>query len=131
MPADMISVLITISPNSSSANQEAEHVAASKARRQLFGYETAIEESGKITGLQGKDLHGTNKPELKVGMVVLLEVDSTGYVPGGFQNGEKGVIANFRKPWENGVSDHIVQVTNETNTGWVKPSNIRERYYSR
>lgn len=51
--------------------------------------------------------------------------DSRGYVPSGFRHGGQVQIVGFTEPFKDGESDHIVEVTDGTHDGWVKPSNIQ------
>jgi uncharacterized protein YjbI with pentapeptide repeats len=84
----------------------------------FFGYEKIVRQRDRIT------LEGDDVPPLYVGMQVELEGNSRGYVPGGFAPGDKVEISDFRFPFEDGASDHIIRVSNKENDGWVKPSNI-------
>lgn len=58
-------------------------------------------------------------------MDVVLLGDSRGYVPSGFNPGEEASTIGFRESFKNGYSDHIIQVINGRNEGWIKPSNIQ------
>jgi hypothetical protein len=84
----------------------------------IFGYDKIVRRGFGVT-LEGRDVL-----TLEQGMIVELEGDSKGYVPGGFRPGEKVVIVTFRQPFDEGSSDHIIQVSNLEGVGWVKPSNI-------
>jgi hypothetical protein len=86
-----------------------------------FGYDKIVRQGFGVT------LEGNGVPTLRQGMIVDLEGDSKGYVPGGFRPGERVVIVSFRKPDYKGSSDHIIQVSNLEGVGWVKPSNIAAR----
>jgi hypothetical protein len=84
----------------------------------LFGYEKIVRHSDRYT------LEGENVPTLHQGMRVALCGDSRHYVPGGFRHGENVEIVAFRQPFQDGVSDEIICVTNGGHDDWVKPSNI-------
>jgi uncharacterized protein YjbI with pentapeptide repeats len=84
----------------------------------FFGYEKIVRQGDRFT------LEGEDAPTLHQGMMVELQGDSQGYVPGGFRHGEKAKIVAFRQPFEEGSSDHIIEVSTGEGDGWVKPSNI-------
>ena len=87
----------------------------------LFGYDTFVR---RVTIVAMEPGEGWTKPTLELGMKVRLLGDTKGYVPGNFQHHEQGVIVGFREPFDGEVSDHIVEVANQRNRGWVKPSNL-------
>ena len=86
----------------------------------LFGYTTLLRDGETFVALTGE-----GEPELRLGMQVILLGDSRGYVPSGFRHGGQVQIVGFREPFKDGESDHIVEVTDGTHDGWVKPSNIQ------
>src|SRR5215210_6622924 len=86
----------------------------------IFGYDTLVEEGRTFTALKG-----SGEPDLYIGMTAALLGDSRGYVPSGFRPGEDVTITGFTEAFKKGSSDHIIQVSNGTRTGWVKPSNIQ------
>jgi hypothetical protein len=92
----------------------------------IFGYTTLIQEGKRFTALTGEE-----EEELRVGMKVVLLGDSRGYVPSGFSPGDEVTIVGFTEPFKKGESDHIVEVSNEANQGWVKPSNIQRKTRTR
>ncbi|SHH28766.1 TIR domain-containing protein [Chryseolinea serpens] len=94
-------------------------------KHNLFGYNRIEQEYDEIVALKG-DL----VMELHKGMTVKLVGDSRGYVPGNFKPGEEVTIVGFTLPYSNGETDHIIEVSNGSHKGWVKPSNIQRREYS-
>jgi hypothetical protein len=85
----------------------------------LFGYTTLVREGNTFLALAGD-----GQPKLQVGMQVTLLGDSRGYVPSGFRDRQQAQIVGFAEPFKDGRSDHIIQVRDEKQDGWVKPSNI-------
>ncbi|HXJ47832.1 MAG TPA: hypothetical protein VNF91_01570, partial [Candidatus Acidoferrum sp.] len=86
----------------------------------IFGYTTLVRDNDVFVALTGRDV-----AQLRVGMKVVLLGDSRGYVPSGFSPGDEVMIVGFAEPFKGGTSDHIVQVTKDSERGWVKPSNIQ------
>jgi uncharacterized protein YjbI with pentapeptide repeats len=82
----------------------------------LFGYDRTVQRGDTLVALAGEDV-----PILQLGATVKLVGDSRGYVPGGFEPDEEVRITAFRLPHD---EDHIIQVSNGTHTGWLKPGNI-------
>jgi hypothetical protein len=87
----------------------------------LFGYDTLVKDGSDFIALLGE-----GEPELYKYMKVILLGDSRGYIPSFFNPGEEATIIGFRECFKDGNSDHIIQVRNGTNEGWVKPSNIQK-----
>ena len=85
----------------------------------LFGYTTLVRKGNTFVALAGD-----GQPKLQVGMRVTLLGDSRGYVPSGFRDRQEAQIVGFAEPFKEGRSDHIIQVSDEKQEGWVKPSNI-------
>ena len=87
----------------------------------IFGYDKLTKEGSDFIALRGED-----EPELYKGMSVVLIGDSRGYVPSSFNAGEEVTIIGFREAFKDYNSDDIILVSNGTNEGWVKPSNIQK-----
>jgi hypothetical protein len=85
----------------------------------LFGYTSLVKDQVFVM------LKGEGVPPLWAGLQVRLVADSRGYISGGFKDGESVTILGFRMPFEQGESDHIVEVTNGRFIALVKPSNIQ------
>lgn len=86
----------------------------------IFGYTTLVRDGDTFVALAGEA-----EPELRVGMEVVLLGDSRGYVPSDFRHAQRVRIVGFTEPFKDGESDHIIEVTDGTRHGWVKPSNIQ------
>jgi hypothetical protein len=91
----------------------------------IFGYDTLIRSGREFIALRG-----TEVPELRKGMRVVMLGDSRGYVPHGFKHGEEVTIDGFTEAFKRGETDHIIRVTNGTRVGWVKPSNVEKPFRS-
>jgi hypothetical protein len=98
-----------------------------KLKHDLFGYNTVVREGDKVITLKRQTV-----TELDLGMKVVLLGDSRGYVPSGFNPGQKVTILEFSEPFSNSRTDHIIKVSDGSHEGWVKPSNIEiTKYHSR
>jgi uncharacterized protein YjbI with pentapeptide repeats len=85
----------------------------------FFGYDRLVKHDDFL------ELKGDDVPTLHTGMTVRLRGDSRGYVPGGFEPDEEVQITAFRMPSEDGwTDDHLIQVSNGSRAGWLKPSNV-------
>jgi hypothetical protein len=90
----------------------------------IFGYNTFVKNDDHIITLKGDRI-----TELDIGMEVILLGDSEGYLPSDFKPGEKVTIVQFTEPFLQPRTDDIVQVSNGSRTGWIKPSNIQVTRY--
>jgi hypothetical protein len=86
----------------------------------IFGYTALARDGDTFVALTGD-----GKQELRLGMTIVLLGDSRGYVPSGFSPGDEVEILEFREPFKNNATDHIIKVANKSSEGWVKPSNIQ------
>lgn len=86
----------------------------------VFGYTALVRERDTFVALTGE-----GKPELRVGMQVVLRGDARGYVPSDFHDGQEVRIVGFVEPFKDGRSNHIIEVTDGNHGGRVKPSNIK------
>jgi len=84
----------------------------------VFGYERLVRRPVAIA------IEGPGKQRLYLGSRVVLQGDSRGYVPGGFEDGDEGMIVALLSPDEHGSGDHIVMVEGARGRGRVKPWNI-------
>lgn len=85
----------------------------------LFGYDTLVYRP-EIVALEGPSVS-----PLRKGMVVTLQGDSMGYIPGGFRAGQIVTIIGFYVPFDDGgSSDNVVVVSDGTTVGGVKPRNV-------
>lgn len=90
----------------------------------LFGYDRVVVQGGVIVALKSSE-EGL-KPDLCIGFKVSLSGDSRGYIPSGHAVGDEVEITGFAEPFQNGVSDRIICVEGEGQSGWIKPSNVAE-----
>ncbi|MGV2391198.1 MAG UNVERIFIED_CONTAM: hypothetical protein LVR29_32855 [Microcystis novacekii LVE1205-3] len=62
----------------------------------IFGYTTLLQKPLFFA------LKGENVETLRLGMVVELRGDSRGFVPSGFEHGERAIMTAFAEPYKEG-----------------------------